>query len=73
MRKKPLVDQVEGVQKTPYALDVPTRQAIYYYAGLSLKQLSQPADAKRVWLRGLALDPKSALAAKISTELANVR
>jgi len=68
-----LVDQVDGVQKTPYALDVPTRQAIYYYAGLSLQQLSQPADAKRVWLRGLALDPKSALAVKISAELADVR
>ena len=68
-----LVDQVEGVQKTPYVLDVPTRQAIYYYAGLSLQQLSQPANAKRVWLKGLALDPKSALAAKISTELADIR
>ena len=68
-----LVDQIEGVQKTPYVLNVETRQAIYYYAGLSLKQLSQPADAKRVWLRGLALDPKSALATKISGELENVR
>jgi tetratricopeptide (TPR) repeat protein len=68
-----LVSQLNGQVKSPYVLDVKTRQAIYYYAGLSYKQLSQSADAKRVWRQGVALDPASTLAAKIGIELASLR
>ncbi len=64
-----LVKQIEGVIKTPYTLNIETQQGIYYYAGLSYKQLSQPELAKATWQRGLKLDPKSALAAKIQSEL----
>jgi len=65
-----LVKQIEGVVKTPYTLNTETRQAIYYYAGLSFKQLSQPQQAQAVWQRGLKLNPKSALGLKIQAELA---
>jgi hypothetical protein len=68
-----LVNQVEGVEKTPYVLNTETQQAIYYFAGLSFQQLAQPAEAKRVWLKGFALDPKSDLAKKIGAELQNIR
>jgi hypothetical protein len=70
---KLLVDQVEGTVKVPYVLNLETRQAIYYYAGLSHKQMSQAADAKRIWLKGLALDPASDLGKKISAELGKLR
>src|SRR5476651_2384702 len=52
-----LVKQVEGVEKTPYVLNTETQQAIYYYAGLSFQQLSQPEQAKATWEKGLKLDP----------------
>jgi hypothetical protein len=68
-----LLKQVDGETKTPYVLNVETQQAIYYYAGLSFKQMSQPDDAKKAWLRGQALDPRSDLGAKMGTELENVR
>jgi hypothetical protein len=67
-----LVKQIEGVEKMPYSLDVPTRQAIYYYAGKSYDQLSDDAQAKAVWDRGLKLDPASDLAGKIKVELAKM-
>jgi len=68
-----LVKQIEGVEKTPYVLDLATQQAIYYYAGMSYYQLSDNAQAKDVWGRGLKLDPKSDLAGKIAVEMAKVR
>jgi hypothetical protein len=64
-----LVKQVEGTIKTPYVLNLETQQAIYYYAGLSYQQLSQPDQAKDVWQRGLKLDAKSALGVKIKAAL----
>jgi hypothetical protein len=64
-----LLKQVDGETKSPYVLNVETQQAIYYYAGLCFKQMSQPADAKKAWLRGQALDPKSWLAVKMTAEL----
>ena len=67
-----LVKQVEGVVKVPYTLNLETQQAIYYYAGLSFQQLSQPDQAKDVWERGLKLDGNSALAARIKAELAKL-
>lgn len=67
-----LVKQIEGVVKTPYTLNIETRQAIYYYAGLSFEQLSQPQQAKATWERGLKLGAKSDLATKIKAELAKL-
>ena len=64
-----LLREVDGEIKTPYVLNTETQQAIYYYAGLSYKQMSQPDDAKRAWTRGVALDTKSDLAGKINAEL----
>lgn len=64
-----LMKQVEGEVKTPYVLNVETQQAIYYYAGRSFQQLSQPAQAKDAWTRGLKLNPKSDLGAKMQAEL----
>lgn len=66
-----LVKQIEGVVKTPYRLNVETRQAIYYYAGLSFDQLDQPKEAKEVWERGLKLNPTSPLGVKIQASLKN--
>jgi hypothetical protein len=68
-----LLRQVEGKTNSPYLLTVETAQAIYYYAGLSLKQQWLPAQAAEAWRRGLALDPGSALGLKINGELARVR
>ncbi len=67
-----LVKQVEGTVKVPYVLNTETQQAIYYYAGLSFQQLSQPDQAKEVWRRGLKLDAGSPLAVKIKAELAKL-
>jgi len=67
-----LLKQVDGEIKTPYVLNTETQQAIYYYAGLSFKQLSQLPQAKAAWERGLKLDPNSALATKINAELAEM-
>jgi hypothetical protein len=64
-----LVKQVEGEIKTPYTLNVETQQAIYYYAGLSFDQLSQPQQAKEAWSRGLKLNPTSPLGVKIQAKL----
>lgn len=68
-----LLKQVDGEVKTPYKLNTETQQAIYYYAGLSLKKLSQVPQAKDAWERGLKLDPKSALATKINAELEDLK
>ncbi|HEV3271202.1 MAG TPA: hypothetical protein VGZ93_03380 [Candidatus Methylacidiphilales bacterium] len=67
-----LLKQVDGEMKTPYVLNVETQQAIYYYAGLSFKQLSEKPQAKSAWERGLKLDANSALATKIKAELADL-
>jgi tetratricopeptide (TPR) repeat protein len=68
-----LMKQIEGVEKSPYTLDVATQQAIYYYAGMSFYQLSDYEQAKDAWSRGLKLDPASELAGKITVELGKVR
>ena len=67
-----LLKEVDGETKSPYVLGTETQQAIYYYAGLSFKQMSQPDNAKKAWLRGQALDAKSDLAVKIGAELARM-
>ena len=68
-----LLKQVDGEVKTPYVLNTETQQAIYYYAGLSFIKLSQPSDAKSAWTRGIALNPNTDLANKMSTELGKLK
>ena len=68
-----LVKQIEGVIQTPFVLNVETQQAIYYYAGLCYKQLSQTPQAKEAWGRGWKLNPTSALGVKIAAELKNTK
>lgn len=68
-----LLKQIDGEIKTPYVLNIETQQAIYYYAGLSFKQLSQLPQAKDAWLRGYKLDAKSELGKKIGDELMKVK
>jgi hypothetical protein len=67
-----LVKQTEGVIQTPFILNIETQQAIYYYAGLCYKQLSQLPDAKNAWQRGLKLNPTSPLGVKIAAELTKI-
>jgi hypothetical protein len=67
-----LLKQIDGEIKTPYVLNIETRQAIYYYAGLSFKQLSQFPQAKETWRKGLKLAPASDLGKKIAAELAKM-
>jgi cytochrome c-type biogenesis protein CcmH/NrfG len=64
-----LLQEVDGETKTSFVLSTETAQAIYYYAGLSLEQQWQTPEAKKVWRKGLNLDPTSALGLKIQAEL----
>jgi len=68
-----LVSEVNGQAKTPYVLNTETAQAIYYYAGLSLRQQWKDPEAKAVWERGLKLDATSPLGLKMAAELAKVK
>jgi hypothetical protein len=68
-----LLKQIDGETKTPYVLNVETQQAIYYYAGLSFKELSEMPQAKDAWMRGYKLDGKSDLGKKIGDELMRVK
>jgi hypothetical protein len=68
-----LLRQAQGEIKSPYALETDTVQAIYYYAGLSLKQEWLEPQAKIVWQRGLSFDPNSELGGKIRLELAKLK
>ncbi len=68
-----LLKQIDGETKTPYVLDTETQQAIYYYAGLSFKELSEMPQAKDAWVRGYKLDSKSDLGKKIGDELMKVK
>ena len=57
----------------PFTLNNDSKQAIYYYAGLSEVQFSQPSDAKDAWQTGWAIDPKSKLGMKMQAELAKLK
>jgi tetratricopeptide (TPR) repeat protein len=67
-----LLQQADGQGKCPYALNDETRQAIYYYAGQALQQEGKKPEARDAWQRGLKLNPKSDLGAKMGAELANL-
>jgi hypothetical protein len=68
-----LLAQLNGTLPMPYTLSTDSKQAIYYYAGLSDAQFEKPADAKVSWQTGIALAPKSKLAAKMQVELAKLK
>ncbi len=68
-----LLKQINGEIKSPYVLNVETRQAICYYAGLSYQHLSQAPQAKDAWLLGYKLDPSSEYGKKIGDELMKVK
>lgn len=68
-----LVRQLEGQMPMPAALNVDTRQAIYYYAGSSDLSYWMNAQAKDVWRRGVQLDPASKLGVKMQAELGKLR
>ena len=64
-----LLEQLRGALPMPYALTNDTKQAIYYYAGLSDAQFSDKAGARDAWQTGLAIAPHSPLGLKIQAEL----
>jgi hypothetical protein len=68
-----LLKQVDGETKSSYVLNIETQQAIYYYAGLSFKQLSEMPQAKDAWARGYKLAPNSDLGKKIGDELMKMK
>jgi len=63
-----IVTQME-TPRCPQHFSDETRQAIYYYAGLSYKQLKQPEQAIKAWECGLKIYPYSLLGKKIEKEL----
>ena len=50
-------------------VDPLTAQAIYYFAGLSYKQLDQPDKARTCWQKGYKLNARKDVTEKISGEL----
>ncbi|MES2307718.1 MAG: hypothetical protein V4507_02560 [Verrucomicrobiota bacterium] len=67
-----MVKQLED-PRCPQKLSDETRQAIYFYAGLSYKQLKQPDQAKVVWENGLKISTISPLGEKIKKELSRLK
>ena len=68
-----LLAQLKGTLPMPFTLSNESKQAIYYYAGLSEMQFSQSADAKDAWQTGWSIDPKSKLGMKMQAELAKLK
>jgi len=68
-----LVQQLSGALPMSYALSNDTKQAIYYYAGLSFIQFSEKAAAQDAWQRGLAIAPQSGLGGKMQAELSKLK
>ncbi|GAB4249808.1 MAG: hypothetical protein OHK005_16680 [Candidatus Methylacidiphilales bacterium] len=64
---------VEQLRQGDHGLSAATRQAIFYYAGLSFKQMRQNGAARAAWKEGLALEPDSEMATKISDELKRLK
>jgi tetratricopeptide (TPR) repeat protein len=61
------------IKKKPDQLNPLTNQAIYYYAGLSFKQLSRKDEARSAWEDGLRLDQQSDIGLKIADEFKKIR
>jgi hypothetical protein len=68
-----LLQQLSGSLPMSYALTNDTKQAIYYYAGLSDVQFDDPAAARDAWQRGLAIAPQSKLGIKTQVELSKLK
>jgi hypothetical protein len=68
-----LLQQLSGALPMSFALSNDTRQAIYYYAGLSDVQFSDTSGARDAWQRGLAIAPQSALGVKTQAELSKLK
>jgi len=68
-----LVQELSGALPMSYALTNDTRQAIYYYAGLSFQQFSETAAARDAWQRGVAIAPQSGLGGKMQAELSKLK
>jgi hypothetical protein len=68
-----LLQQLSGALPMSFALSNDTRQAIYYYAGLSDVQFDQPTEARDTWQRGLAVAPQSKLGGKMQAELSKLK
>jgi len=64
---KKLVQQIEGPNQTGF--NSTTKQAVYYFAGLSYEQTDDPQEAKRAWQTGIGLDPGSKLATAMKKKL----
>jgi len=64
---KQLLKILEG--QAPPSFDAKTRQAIYFYAGLSYEQTQEPKEAQAVWRRGVKIDPASELGKKMAAKL----
>lgn len=60
---------VNQIKDPAVELDPPTRQAIYYFAGLSFKQLRRKEEARTAWQAGLNLNLNTEITAKITDEL----
>jgi hypothetical protein len=56
-----------------FQLSTETTQAIYYYAGISYRQLKDNAQARVTWTRGRQLAPDSPLGQKIQAELTKLK
>lgn len=69
---KILVQQIEDPQ-SHQSLNDDTRQAIYYYAGLSYMQMKQPEEARSTWNKGLKISELSPLAEMIKKEIARLK
>lgn len=62
-----LLGQLQG--PNPPNFNVKTRQAIYYYAGLSYDQTSRPKKAREAWKKGAQLDPATKLGVQMKKKL----
>jgi hypothetical protein len=60
---------VNYIDQNPNELNAETRQAIYYFAGLSFKQLRDLEKAHSAWTKGCSFEQESVLGKKIRVEL----
>ena len=68
-----LLQQLKGVLPMPYSLTNETKQAIYYYAGLSDVQFNDKPGARDCWAKSLAISPTSKLGLKTKAALDKLR
>jgi hypothetical protein len=61
--------QLQGTLPCDYALEDPTRQAMYDFVGRSRLQFDDKPGARAAWTRGRAIDPSSRLGENMGAEL----